>query len=115
VKNELDPSGGWPAKRVAALVLTLALATLAMYTWRAGTGDSHVLLMMSFSVVLGALYVIRGGSLPSFMYRNSHWAGGTGIAADDDPGNISPKVYLPILLIVIVAAAALYYFYGPTR
>ena len=111
---ESDPKKTWPARRIAALLLTTALLALLLYTLVVGVGDSRTRLLLGVGIVLGAMYTIRGGSLPPFMSQ-SDWSGGTGITADDDPRNLSPKLYLPILLAVVLLAAFLYYFCGPRR
>ena len=108
------PNAGWPAKRVAALVLTLGLAALGMYAWRAGGsgGDGHrALPLLCVGVALGLLYVAKGGSLPPLVRRR----GGAGITDDHDPRNLPRKLYLPVLLGVILLAAAAYYAYAPGR
>jgi hypothetical protein len=102
---------GWPARRVAALALTFALVALGLYAWWADIRDVRMWWLLGVGSVLGLLYTVRGSSLPEFV----HWFGGSGITADDDPRNLSPKLYLPILLVVLVAAVAAYYLYGPRR
>ena len=52
-------------------------------------------------MVLGGIYTAFG-RLPDWI---ADYSGGS-ITEDDDPANISPRVYLPILLGVIVIAAA---------
>lgn len=81
----------WPAKRIAALLLTLTLVGLGLYTWRAGVGDRQTLVLLGFGSAWGLLYTIRGGSLPPLIYK----LGEGKITADDDPSNLSPKFYLP--------------------
>ena len=114
--SKKGPNRGWPAKRVAALVLTLALAALGVYIVWAGTGVG-TLLPLGIGVALGLLYTARGGSLPDWAYRLSHRhrLRGTGITADDDPSNLPPKVYLPILLAAVAIAAALYIYFTHMR
>ena len=50
-------------------------------------------------IVLGVIYTLQG-ELPELLIDWSHGR----LTADDDPSNISPKVYLPIVLGVIVIA-----------
>ena len=102
-------------KRLVVLTLTLGLTAVLIYMWFADVGDLKTAGYLAFGIVLGLTYTIRGGSLPESIYEisESHWIGGTGITTDDDPRNISPKVYLPILLAAILLAAAL--FYGVVR
>jgi hypothetical protein len=109
-----NPERSWPARRVAALLLAPALATLGVYAWGTGVRDARLLLLIGVVSILGAIYAVNGGSLPPSVERASRWAG-VRVNADDDPSNLSPKIYLPILAIVILAAAAAYYFYGPRR
>lgn len=111
------PSAGWQPKRVAALMLSLALAGLGVRAWHEGVADARIYFLVVGGVILGLLYTVRGGSLPPWVYRvgQSDWAGGTGITPDDDPRNLPPRLYLPILLFVIVAAAAAVYYYYPGR
>ena len=99
----------WPPKRTAALVLTLALAALGIYVWR-HEGDLNTLWLLCVGVVLGALYTLRGGTLPAFIHRSSesHWLSNSPITADDDPRNLSPKLYLPILGAAVLIAALFY-------
>jgi hypothetical protein len=92
----------WPAKRVAALVLTVGLVALAAYSVAQGTIGAVPLL--AIGIALGALYVWRGGSLPEWAYRMRTRGGGRAIRRDDDPSNIPAKVYLPILAGVILLA-----------
>jgi len=109
--------GHWPPKRVVALLLTIVLAGSVMYTWLAGVGDSRTLWLLVIGVVLGATYTIRGSSLPPFLYRltGSHLLAGNAITDDDDPRNLSPKVYLSVLLLVALVALMLYWHYARRR
>jgi hypothetical protein len=102
---------GWPAKRVAALILTVALIGLGAYAWETGVRDKQALSLMCVGTVLGLLYTVRGGSLPAIV----HWVFGDKLTADDGPRNLPARIYLPILLAVVVAAVAAYYFFGPRR
>lgn len=103
----------WPGKRLAALVLTAGLAALVVYSLISGTGNIESRILLGVGIVLGTLYLVRGGSLPDSIHTisTSHWFGGTGINAADDPSNLSPKVYLPILITVILIASALFFRY----
>jgi len=103
-RNDSTP----PSRRVAVLLLTMMLAGLAIYVWRAKVGDQRVLWLLGTGIGLGVIYTIRGGSLPPWVYR----LGGGRITDDDDPRNLSPKVYLPVLLAVIVVALLLYLHYA---
>ncbi|MDB5294978.1 MAG: hypothetical protein JWO31_961 [Phycisphaerales bacterium] len=35
--------------------------------------------------------------------------------ADDDPSNLSPRVYLPVLAVVVLVAAVAWYLFAPRR
>ena len=94
-------------RRGAALVLTTTLVGLAVYTVWARVGDWRLLELLGIGIVLGLVYALRG-SLPSSLVRMS----GARITHDDDPRNLSPKVYLPVLIIVILLAALLYWHYA---
>lgn len=100
-----------PGKRAAVLGLTILLAGLGVYAWWAGVGDRRMAGLLASGVVLGALYSARGGSLPAFVYRFY----GSKLTRDDDRRNLSPKVYLPILLGAVVVAWAIYFWWAPKR
>lgn len=97
------------ARMVAAVLVTLGLAALAVHVWRNKPVNREIFGMLLTGVVVGTTYVLRGGSLPTWVTRFSD----DKLAADDDPRNLSPKLYLPILLAAIAAAAVLYYRYAP--
>ena len=97
-----------PLRRAAVLLLTMMLGGLAIYVWRAKVGDQRVLWLLGTGTLLGVIYTIRGGSLPPWVYR----FGGGRITNEDDPRNLSPKVYLPVLLAVIMVALLLYLYYA---
>ncbi len=103
----------WPAKRLIASALTAGLVALDVYSWISGAGNFESRILLGVGIVLGTLYVVRGASLPESMHSvsTSHWFGGTGINADDDPSNLSPKVYLPILFTAILIASVLFFRY----
>ena len=81
-----SPEKRRPAKRLVVLVLTVFLAGLGFYGWFIG---------MSWRVygVLGMGWLWGRYTVP--------WGvaglGGGGGFSDDDPRNLSPKVYLPVL------------------
>lgn len=95
----------WNAKRIVALVLTLLLCVCTVLIWRQGGGNIRIFVGLGVGIVLGFCFVIRV-SLPDSVYRasDSPWNLGGQVTADDDPRNISPRVYLPILAAVLVIA-----------
>ena len=97
----------WPAKRVAAVLLTLGLVALAGYSL--SQGILGTLPVLAMGIVLGALYVWRGGSLPDWAYRiRNKPRGEYAITRDDDPSNMPARLYLPILLGVLLLAALIF-------
>ena len=101
------PDVHWPAKRVAALVLTLGLVGIAAYSL--AQGILGTLPVLGMGIVLGALYVWRGGSLPEWAYRiRNKRRGEYAITRDDDPSNLPARLYLPILLCVLLLAALIF-------
>lgn len=100
----------WHTKRIVALCLTvfLAIVLCIMFFTSESTKDYGAVIL---GILLGGLYVIRGGSLPNWLIEftqkfNFH-TGGT-ITKDDDPANISPKIYLPIVFSAILIAIIAY-------
>lgn len=91
------------AKRIVVPALAVILAGLGTYAWSAGVATMQMLWLIGMGVALSIAYVIRGGTLPETVYRNRT------VLHDDDPRNISPFVYLPILLVVLSIAAICYY------
>jgi hypothetical protein len=89
-------------KRVIVLALAAVLAVLGVYGWATGTATFDVLRLIGLGVVLAVVYVVRRGTLPDMAYRFAN------VLPDDDPRNLSPRIYLPILVAAILIAAALY-------
>jgi hypothetical protein len=85
-------------------MLAIVVGGLLYYTWSIGAAKTSTLLTGSAIIGVGLLYAIRG-SLPNVVYRVL-------ISRDDDPSNLSPRVYLPILLGAIVIAGVLMWVYG---
>lgn len=106
-----SPDNPRRAKRVVVLVLVLCLTGLGLYMWHAGVGGRAMFSLLGAGVALGLLCVLRGGSLPPLVHRLA----GSSLTRDDDPRNLSPRVYLPILLLALAAAAVAYYLYAPRR
>ena len=83
---------------------------LALLGWNLarGEGDVRTQVMLGAGSCLGALYTIFG-RLPDWLIEHS----GGSLVADDDPGNISPRVYLSVigatlLLAVVVFVVVVY-------
>jgi len=89
----------WSRTRIAALTLTLVLVCLLTWSLATGFGDFKTRAIILMGIVLGVIYTLQG-KLPEQLIDWSHGR----LTADDDPSNISPKVYLPIVLGVIVIA-----------
>ena len=70
---ESIPPVGWPPKRLAALVLTLGPVATSAYSL--SQGIIGTLPVLAMGVVLGSMYVWRGGSLPDWGYRLSNRRG----------------------------------------
>ena len=77
--------------RIAACILSLVLLALLGWSVFAGVGDVRTWIMLGVGALLGALYAVFG-RLPDWIVEYS----GSSITDDDDPSNISPRVYLPI-------------------
>jgi hypothetical protein len=89
------------AKRIAVLILAMLLATIGIYAWARGVATAQLGSLLCVSISLAILYVWRGNSLPDFIYRYEI------VQRDDDPRNISPRVYLPLILAALIVAAVL--------
>ena len=85
----------WSTKHSIVLVLTAFIATVMLCVIVSGFLEIHILGLLVTGVILGVIFLVFG-RLPEFVRE---WFG---IASDDDPANLSPKVYLPILLAVIL-------------
>ncbi len=88
-----------PTNRIVAGILSIILLALLGWSVFVGVGDVRTKVMLGAGATVGLLYT-AWGRLPAWMVDYS----GGGITADDDPSNLSPRVYLPILLGVIVVA-----------
>lgn len=89
--------------QIASGLLSLVLLALLGWCIFAGVGDVRTWAFLGVGVILGGLYTAFG--------RLPHWIAdysGGSITDDDDPANISPRVYLPILLGVVVIATAVF-------
>ena len=86
-------------KRVFAGAFSFLLLALLGWSIFAGVGDVRTYITLGVGATLGILYTVVG-RVPSWIVSNSF---GT-ITDDDDPSNISPRIYLPILFGIIVVA-----------
>lgn len=87
------------AKRITVLLLTLLLAALLAWSLIAQVGDARTRWLLLAGAIFGSFYSFYG-SIPD-------WAANlTGINADDDPENLSPRIYLTIILVVLIVAGA---------
>ena len=89
--------------RIVAGTLSIVLLALLGWSVTVGLGDVRTWIMLGVGAALGMLYTAIG-RLPDWIVDLS----GGSIANDDDPSNISPRVYLPILLTVILVAATVF-------
>ncbi len=87
------------AKRIAAVILTLVLSALLGWSIFAGVGDLRTRIILCVGIALGLLYATMG-RLPAWILDLADGR----ITDDDDPSNIPPRVYLPILFGVIAIA-----------
>ena len=100
----------WHTKRIVALCLTvfLLIVLCIMFFTSQPKKDYGVIIL---GILLGGLYVVRGGTLPRWLIEYTQkfnfFTGGI-ITADDDPANISPRIYLPIISSVILIAIIAY-------
>jgi hypothetical protein len=93
----------WGGKRIAALVLVAVIFVLGVVAALNRMGDARFYSALVVGIVLGAWYVMRG-DLPDRVYdaSESRWNLGPHLTREDDPRNISPKVYLPLILLAIL-------------
>ncbi len=91
--------------RVATCVLTLVLLALLGWSIVAGVGDVRTRVLLGVGAALGGLHTALG-RLPDWI--TDHSCGS--LSEDDDPSNISARVYLPILLGAVVVAGLVVYF-----
>jgi len=108
--SDISEKKTWHSKRILALLITIFLIMIfgIMIFTSIPTKDAGVII---FGVLIGSIYVMRGGSLPNWMIeftqKFNFFSGGT-ITADDDPNNLSPKIYLPIIFSAILLALLAY-------
>ena len=95
----------WNPKRVAASILTAVILIFGIVPVLNRMGDVRLYATLVVGAILGAWYVIWG-DLPERVYdaTQSRWnLVGLDLTRPDDPRNISPKVYLPLILVAILA------------
>lgn len=85
-------------QRVAAVVLSVLLLLLLGWSVLQGVADMRTQAMLAAGACVGLLYALAG-RLPDWLYQLS----GGSLSDDDDPGNLSPRVYLPVLGIALLA------------
>jgi hypothetical protein len=91
----------WPMtpNRIVAGTLSLLLLVLLGWSIFSGIGDLRTRVILAVGVALGLLYTAFG-RLPDWIVDHS----GGSITDDDDPSNISPRVYMPIVFGAILVA-----------
>ena len=90
--------------RIVSGALSISLLALLGWSIFAGVGDLRTLVMLGVGAGLGILHTAFG-RIPDWIVEHS---GGT-ITDDDDPSNMSPRVYLPILFGVIAIAVVAFF------
>lgn len=91
------------SRQIATGLLVFLLASLLGWTLIRGGAGLKLRLLMVLGMILGTLYTVYG-QLPDWLLQIS----GGRITADDDPGNLSPRVYLTVLLVVLLLAAVIF-------
>jgi hypothetical protein len=93
----------WTRKRLTAGVLIVVILVLGLIAGLNRMGDARFYYTLAIGIIFGAWYVMRG-DLPQRVYdaTESRWNTGLHLTRDDDPRNISPKIYLPLIVILIL-------------
>ena len=81
----------------------MLLLTLLGWCMVRGVGDLPTQVMLGIGSVLGIVYTILG-HLPEWVTSHS----GGSIVADDDPGNIEPRLYLSVIGAAILLAVVVF-------
>lgn len=89
--------------RIVSGILTLVLMTLLGWSVFAGFGDVRIWITLGVGAAIGILYTVLG-RLPEWIVDHS----GGSITRDQDPTNLAPRIYLPILIGVVVVAVAVF-------
>jgi len=92
------------SKRVAAGLLSTFLGVLLVWMVAQGLAGRRIQVVIGIGAGLGFVYATFG-QVPGWFLAVS----GSSITADDDPANISPRVYLPILAGAILIACILFF------
>ncbi len=109
-ERKMRPGGGrWlMLKRGVAGLLSLVLLAFLGATFFGGSSGEDLLevqIILGVGVVLGVAYAARG--------RLPHWAielSEGRLTQDNDPSNLSPLVYLPVLLALVLVIILLFMF-----
>ncbi len=91
-------------RRLATDLLVVVLSALLAWCLIQGVGDVRTIIYLCLGIFLGAIYTFNG-QLPSWLFT---FTGGS-LTADDDPANIPPRVYLPIIAVVILIAVIVFF------
>ncbi|MEM9943681.1 MAG: hypothetical protein AAF939_19110 [Planctomycetota bacterium] len=91
-------------RRIVASALSIVILALFVWSIIGGVGDLRTKIILGVGALLGFLYAAIG-RIPDWIVD---FGGGT-ITHDDDPSNLSPRFYLPILIGVILFAAIAFY------
>jgi hypothetical protein len=101
------------SKLIVASFVTALLYSLCGYMIY--TGNTEEISVLLFGALLGSYYVYRGGSLPKWYIKfteiTSLLGQGGLVTEDDDPDNLSPKIYLSVIAAVITIALIAYFIY----
>lgn len=91
------------SRRIAAGLLSLILLALLGWSLVAGVGNLRIHMILCVGATLGAIYTAVG-RVPFWIIDHSDGS----ITDDDDPDNISPGVYLPILFGAVLIAVTVF-------
>ncbi len=97
-------------KLIIPITFTLFLYGLFLYMFFKQPASE--MFLMLFGAILGTFYVFQNGSLPDEFIettKKSSWLFGGYITSENDPTNIPPKVYLPIIGIALLILIIGYY------
>jgi hypothetical protein len=92
-------------KRMFTGILSLLLVVLLGWSIFSGMGDLKTQILLAVGIALGSLYTAFG-QLPDWIVDHS----GGSITDDDDPSNISPRLYMPVILGVMLLAVIAFLF-----